>query len=242
MAKATKKILRIDRSEEEQRKNGLESIETALLENKEAIQETLKIMKNMHERGILDLSSSLFGQGDKVLEILVKTVDTPEMTNTLKNLLLMLGTLGTLNVQQLEPLIFKVNAGIERTAEIEKSGKNPSYFALLRSLNDPKVKRTMTLMVSFLKGMGEDQEDSERTTPEKQQRTKNESGETYEVEADVKSKPNSQEKDISDTLSKQEIGQRNSNKNGWLTAAAGISLLVIPLSLVLRKQEDKNNN
>lgn len=41
----------------------------------------------------------------------MKKADTEETANTLKNLLLLFGTLGMLDVKQLEPLILKVNAG-----------------------------------------------------------------------------------------------------------------------------------
>ncbi|MCY8268419.1 DUF1641 domain-containing protein, partial [Bacillus haynesii] len=63
----------------------------------------------------------LFGQGDKVLDILVKKADTEETANTLKNLLLLFGTLGMLDVKKLEPLILKVNAGVANAVEQKDS-------------------------------------------------------------------------------------------------------------------------
>ena len=105
MAKATKVIHRMEISEEEIRQRDLEELKTRLLENKEAIHEIFDMIEHMQKRGVLDMGTSLFAEGDKVLDVIVKTLDSKETTNSIKNLLLMVGALGTLNVQQLEPLI-----------------------------------------------------------------------------------------------------------------------------------------
>ncbi|PLS17245.1 hypothetical protein CVD28_11765 [Bacillus sp. M6-12] len=174
MAKAINTIHRIQLTEEDQRKKDLLEVENALLDNKEAILESLKVMQNMHERGILSLLNGLFGQGDKVMNVLVKAADKPEASNTIRNLLLMMGTLGTLNVKQLEPLLLKVNSGIARVAKRKDSEKEMGYFDFVRSLKDPEINRSVSMLIDFLKGMGEDTEELERTTqlPENQKQHK----------------------------------------------------------------------
>ncbi|MGG0412255.1 DUF1641 domain-containing protein [Peribacillus simplex] len=228
MAKATKVINRITLSEEEKRRIELEDIERTLIENKEVIKETFEVMKGMQDRGILSMVNSLLKEGDKVLNILVKTADTPETANTLKNLLLILGTLGTLNVQQLEPLILKVNSGIARVAEADKTPDKPSYLALLRSLNDQEVKLAMTFLMTFLKGMGEDTSDLERTTqlPENQQLHK--ANETADIE-----RASSRKSYGSSIPSKG--GSEKKRNTSWFWIAAGVSLVTIPLTLSKRK-------
>ncbi|PLR95135.1 DUF1641 domain-containing protein [Bacillus sp. T33-2] len=172
MAKAIKKIERIVVSEEEKRKRDLDEIETALLGNKDAILESLKVIGHMHDRGVLALLNGLFGQGDKVLDLLVKKMDTPETANMLKNLLLLVGVLGTLNVRQLEPILLKINTGIARVAEYKDTDDETGYFDIVRSVKDPEINRAITLLLTFLKGMGEDTSELERNTqlPEDQAR------------------------------------------------------------------------
>ncbi|PLT35085.1 DUF1641 domain-containing protein [Bacillus sp. V5-8f] len=164
MAKAIKQIQRLEYSEEDKRKKDLLEVENALLENKDAILESLQVMKHMHERGILSLLRGVFGQGDKVLHILVKTADTPETANMLKNLLLLAGTLGTLNVKQLEPFILKINSGIARVSETREIDDKVGYFDIARALKDPEINRSVSLLLNFLKGMGQDTEPLERNT------------------------------------------------------------------------------
>ncbi|UZJ76901.1 DUF1641 domain-containing protein [Fictibacillus sp. KU28468] len=166
MAKATKIIKRLEVTEEEQRTRDLKEVEDALIKNKDALLESLSVINHMHEKGIISLLNGLFGQGDKVLEILVKTADTPETSNTLKNLLLMMGVLGTLDVKQLEPLLLKVNAGAAKVAEHKDTEEKTSYFDLVRALKDPEINRSITLLMTFLKGMGEKTEHKERSTEE----------------------------------------------------------------------------
>lgn len=170
MAKAIKNIHKRSLSEEEKRSNDLREVEDALIENKAAILQTLEIMNHMQDKGLLALLNGLFGQGDKVLNIAVKAIDKPENTNTIKNLLLLLGTLGIINVKQLEPFLLKMNAGIARVAEYKDTEEKTSYFDLVRSLKDPEINKAITILMQFLKGMGQDTEPYEKTTqdtPEK---------------------------------------------------------------------------
>jgi uncharacterized protein YjgD (DUF1641 family) len=199
------------------------------LENKEVIKETFEVMKGMQDRGVLSMVNSLLKEGDKVLNILVKTADTPETANALKNLLLILGTLGTLNVQQLEPLILKVNSGIARVAESDKTEEKPSYLALLRSLNDQEVKQAMTFLMTFLKGMGEDTSDLERTTQLPENQHLHKANETADIE-----RPASRKSYGSSIPSKS--GSDKKRKNSWFWIAAGVSLVTIPLTLSKSKK------
>ncbi|TKD70950.1 DUF1641 domain-containing protein [Pseudalkalibacillus hwajinpoensis] len=162
MAKAIKQIRRIEVSEEEKRANDLREIEDALIDNKDALLETLNVVGGMKERGILSLLNGLFGEGDRVLKVLVELLNVPENTAALKNLMLLVGAAGKINVQDLEPLLLKVNAGIENVAEHGEDAKKTGYLDLLRTLKDPEVNRSLTLLITFLKGMGKDTEHEEK--------------------------------------------------------------------------------
>lgn len=162
MAKAIKQIKRIQVSEEEKRANDLKEIEDALIENKDALLETLNVVGGMKERGILTLLNGLFGEGDRVLKVIVDLLNVPENTTALKNLMLLFGAAGKINVQDLEPLLLKVNAGIENVAEHSEGMEKTGYFELLRALKDPEINRSLTILLTFLKGMGKDTEKEEQ--------------------------------------------------------------------------------
>jgi uncharacterized protein YjgD (DUF1641 family) len=98
------------------------------------------------------------------MDILVKKANTPETANILKNLLLLSGVLGMLDVKQLEPFIVKINAGVTKAVEEKDSGRKTGYFDIVRALKDPEINKAVTLLFSFLKGMGADTDDMERNT------------------------------------------------------------------------------
>lgn len=177
MAKAIKNVQKQTITAEEKRSNDLREVEDALIQNKAAILQTLEIMNHMHDKGILPLLNGLFGQGDKVMDIAVKAMDKPENTNTLKNLLLLLGTLGMINVKQLEPFLLKIDSGIARVAEYKDTEEKTSYFDLVRSLKDPEVNKAVTILMQFLKGMGQETEHIEKTTGNSPQKRVNQSKE-----------------------------------------------------------------
>ncbi|WNB93880.1 DUF1641 domain-containing protein [Bacillus sp. NEB1478] len=173
MAKAIKNVHKIPVTEEQKRKNDLLEVENALIKNKDAILQTLEIMNHMQDKGILSLLNGLFGQGDKVLEIAIKAMDKPENTNTLKNLLLLSGSLGMINVKQLEPFLLKFNSGIARIAEHKDTEEKTGYLDIVRSLKDPEINKSITLLLQFLKGMGQDTEDYEKTNQDTQEQRVN---------------------------------------------------------------------
>lgn len=121
MAKATTTIHRLQLSEEEQRRRDLKEIETILIENKEALASFLQLLTEVDKRGGLEMASSLFSEGDRVLDVLVKAVDKPEAAAILKNGLLMAGTLGKLNAAELGPLVNTLNGVIKIASKVSQT-------------------------------------------------------------------------------------------------------------------------
>lgn len=121
MAKAITTIDRLQLSEEEQHLRDLEEIKTLLVEHKDTLKEFLHMLGEINKRGGLEMAASLFSEGDRVLDVLVKAVDKPEAASILKNGLLMLGTLGKLNVSELGPLMHKLNGVISIAAKISRA-------------------------------------------------------------------------------------------------------------------------
>jgi uncharacterized protein YjgD (DUF1641 family) len=121
VAKAITTIHRLEINEEDQRQRDLEEIETLLVEHKDTLKEFLHMLGEINKRGGLEMGASLFSEGDRVLDVLVKAVDKPEAASILKNGLLMLGTLGKLNVAELGPLVDKLNGVISVATKISRA-------------------------------------------------------------------------------------------------------------------------
>ncbi|WP_018924286.1 DUF1641 domain-containing protein [Salsuginibacillus kocurii] len=162
MAKPITHIDKKELTEEEQRQQELEELQETLLENKEAITKTVELLGNLEKQGILNLLNGLVSEGDQVLRVLVQNLDKPENTQAIRNGLLMMSTLGLVNMKELEPILLKVNAGIERVGENADTDESTGYLDMVRALKDPEVNRAVTLTLNFLKGMGEEKTDHQQ--------------------------------------------------------------------------------
>lgn len=220
MAKATTTIRRKTYSEEELTQKELQEVQQLLVKHKDAIHETFGIIQHMQDRRILPMLTALFSEGDKVMDIFVKTIDNPETARSLKNMLLMAGVLGTLNVEQLEPIVLKINQGIARMAEFEKKENQSSYVSLLQAIKDPEFRVGLNLSVEFLKGLGENQDDKERMTQLPEDKVR------YEEEAKDK------EHRTETSSSNMSVQQTNNPSKGWkwIALVGGISILTTVLA------------
>ncbi|WP_156151394.1 DUF1641 domain-containing protein, partial [Domibacillus indicus] len=86
------------------------------------------------------------------LDVLVKATDKPEVAKIIKNTLLMLGALGKVNIEDMNPFIEKINGGLH--GAVQSENKEASYGSMLRTLAAPETKKAMAFLLSFLSGMG----------------------------------------------------------------------------------------
>ncbi|WP_309091410.1 DUF1641 domain-containing protein [Domibacillus sp.] len=152
MARAITSIRRLEISEEEQRRRDLEELGTLLIEHKEVIKDFLHMLNKIQDRSGLDVVTGLFDKGDEVLDVLVKATDKPEVAKMIKNSLLLLGSLGKINIEDMNPFIEKINGGLHHAVRSEN--KETGYGFMLRTLAAPETKEALVFLLSFLKGMG----------------------------------------------------------------------------------------
>ncbi|QDI92185.1 DUF1641 domain-containing protein [Salicibibacter halophilus] len=214
MAKATRVIHRMEPSEEELRQRDWKEIESVLLENKEVVADTFELMKGLQDWEVFNTLNALHREGDAVLERLVTAMDNADTTQSMQNMLLMFSVLGKLDMEEVEPLVLKMNTAISQVAEYEHYGKEGGgYPALLRSMKDPEVIEGMNVLMTFLKGFGANQEHREKLE-----------------DRDAKLQHES-EKAVAGTR----VSRRStSSSNKWYVAVAGVSLLALPF--IFKKQ------
>ena len=162
MAKPIRKIEPIPVTEEEKRNQSLEEVQDALVDNKEAVLSTIELMKNLNDSGVTKFLNGMLSEGDKVLDIIVNEAAKEENTNAIRNVLLLMGTLGTLNIKEFEPMLLKMNKGVQRVAEDPDPEEKTGYLELFKKLKDPEVNRSVTLLIRFLEGMGEETKSKQR--------------------------------------------------------------------------------
>ncbi|WP_053070471.1 DUF1641 domain-containing protein [Alkalihalobacillus pseudalcaliphilus] len=169
MAKATTTILKQEVDPKKQREKELRELEDLLVNNKEAITQLSKGLQLFNERKLFEMVNATVERGDEVLHRIVTAVDNPNATKSLKNSMLLFETLGKINVDELEPVVLKVNNGISKVGEYEHKNKaGGGYLSLLRSLKDPEVIEGLNILLTLVKGIGMEQEDEEKVRPQKE--------------------------------------------------------------------------
>ena len=154
MARPINRIKRLPESEDVRKQRDLEDIGQALSRHKTAVLEAIELVQGLHDRGILPLLNSLVAEGDKVLAIAVKELNRPQNARILENFVQLALLVGSLDLERLKPMLDSVNAGLQEAATGRASENRESLMSLFKTLRDPDVQRALSVLISFLKGMG----------------------------------------------------------------------------------------
>ncbi|MFB4159917.1 DUF1641 domain-containing protein [Geomicrobium sp. JSM 1781026] len=166
MAKATKVIHKLEIDPAVQRENDRREVEDLLINNKEVLRDALEVLDRLKEHEVFEMMNAGLGQSDKLLHRIVTAVDDHNTTRSIKNALLLFELLGTLNMNEIEPLVLKVNKGISKVADYEHANQRGGYTALIGALKDPEVIEGMNVLVALVKGMGVEQDSKELIEPQ----------------------------------------------------------------------------
>lgn len=154
MAKAIQQIERQQLLTEEVAVQDREALLAALIEQKAAIEKSIQLLQKMDDRGILDFITALVGQGDKVMGVAARELSKPQNSAMLVHFVKLAEIVGEFDVEKIQPLISRVNRGLEKAEEAVSGGQMTSIFDLLKALKDPDVNRAITSLIGFLKGAG----------------------------------------------------------------------------------------
>ena len=161
MANPTRKIKRMEISEEQVIDQNVDEVRRAISANKDSILSGIKTLTALDQGGLLETTSALVNHRKEITKNVVQEINKPQYAGALHNLGQMLFLLGDLNVDKMEEFTGKINKGLETMGET-KQDEHTSYVGLLRSLKDPEVNRSLTMLLNFLKGMGKDQPENQK--------------------------------------------------------------------------------
>jgi len=123
--------------------------------SEESLNEIIKLLKNLQNKNAIKFLNSFLEKSDEILDAFLSWINRPENTNIVQNLLLVVGFSKNVEFEKfkkiLKALAYGINKGYE---EIEKENKI-GVVGLLRALRDPDINRSIRLILSILKSMGE---------------------------------------------------------------------------------------
>jgi uncharacterized protein YjgD (DUF1641 family) len=136
-------------------------LENAPRDHVEALLAAYEVLQGLQDRGVLELLRGALGSSDKVLQILVDAVNTPEAICGIRNFMILIRIAGTLEPELLEALAQGVPEGLAQAKIPEPLG----LWKLLKKLSSQDTRRAMTAMICVLESLGKSLGISERDRP-----------------------------------------------------------------------------
>jgi uncharacterized protein YjgD (DUF1641 family) len=129
-------------------------LERAPLEHAEALLATYEVLQGLHDSGVLELLRGLLGSADKVLDTAVDAARAPESVRALRNLLVLVKTLGEIDPDLFDGFAMALPEAMEQA---KLQGKEPpGFLAILNKFRSKDLRRGLVAVNSLLEAWGKD--------------------------------------------------------------------------------------
>ena len=137
--------------------NARDELYTRLLdapqEHAEALLAACDVLQGMHDRGLLELMRGLLGSGNEVLEVAVDAAKGPDAIRTIRNLLVLMNLVGSIDPENLGVVARAIPPVVEAVAQRPKP--QGLWRLAVGSLWDRDVRFALTGLQSVLKTVGQ---------------------------------------------------------------------------------------
>lgn len=155
MANPITEIKRMEFPEAVVKEQNLTEVTEAVSENKEAILKGIELIATINESGSLDAINALVKHRKDAMENIVGEINKPQYTSTIENLSKLVFLIGDIDVSEISYFAEKINEGMKEAKETNDNDQsNTSYMVLFKALKDPDVNKSITFLLSFLRGLG----------------------------------------------------------------------------------------
>ena len=155
MAKPIKIIQKTELTEEQKKMHSLENLLSGVAQNKDSLLETLNLIQELHDSGIMDALGSLLKAKEKAAKIAVGQLTRQPVTNMINNAMAAGGILTELDPETTNKLAKSLTAGLKKAEQGLKADSKLGLFDLMKVLKDPDINRALGFGFNLLKGMGE---------------------------------------------------------------------------------------
>lgn len=127
-------------------------LQNAPIEHAEALLSAYKVLQALHDKGVLDLMQGALGSRDKVLEIVVDAMKTPESIRGIRNIFILAKILGDIDPELVEGFARSLPEAIALTKAHE--AKPPGIWGTLKHFRNQNFRRGLVLVNSLLEAFG----------------------------------------------------------------------------------------
>lgn len=161
MAKATTRIEKQPIAPAELEAQSLQQIVGAVAQNKDAILSFVSIVGELHDSGVLAVVEGLLKNRQQVGVIGITQMNKSGAQRIIKNAVTAAQFMAQLDPVKLKQVLGAVAHGLE---EARPSDKKVGLWGMVNTLREPEVNASVSMLVNFLRGMGEGLPDSRPTS------------------------------------------------------------------------------
>lgn len=155
MAKPIKVIQKTELTEDQKKMQTLENLLSGVADSEDSLLETLNLLQELHESGILDAVESLLKSKEKAAQIAVGQLTRQPVTNIINNAMALGGILTELDPETTSRLAKSLTSGLKKAEQGLKDDSKIGLFDLMTAIKDPDINRAVGFGFNLLKGMGE---------------------------------------------------------------------------------------
>lgn len=155
MGKPITTIAKEELTQEQVKMRKLDRLVNDISMHSDGLKQTMELLQELHESGIMEIVVSLLRAKEKVAKIAIDQMVRPPVTNIINNAMAAVGALSEMEPDTTEKLVKSLFNGIKKAEVGLKSGEKVGVFDLLKVLKDPDINRSLVFGLNLLKGMGE---------------------------------------------------------------------------------------
>ena len=125
-------------------------LDAAPLEHAEAVLNAFRTLQTLHDTNTLDFVRGLLGAGDEVLSQVVSVATSPQSTRAIRNLLVLVDVLGSIDPNALHRIVGSVTPALTE----QQTAEPLSMFAIVRRLFSRDSRRALGTGVMLVEGLG----------------------------------------------------------------------------------------
>lgn len=136
-------------------------------ENRKAIQESLAILSELQEIGILDAAKAMLAMRTDIGGIAMEQINQPGAHHIIKNGISAVEFLSSIEPNQLQPILGGVAGGLQYAAESDEDKGAIGVFGMYKAMKDPNVNTAIQMLFRFLEGMGKQLNETAKEPPQR---------------------------------------------------------------------------
>ena len=167
MAKPITNIKTDPNANQEEVLQEMDALLRQVAESRKAIQESLAILSELQETGILDAAKALLTKRTDIGGIAMEQMNQPGAHHIIKNGISAVGFLASIEPNQLEPLLGGLTKGLQYAAEPNEVQGTIGVFGIYKAMKDPNVNTAIQMLFRFLEGMGKQLNETAKEPPQR---------------------------------------------------------------------------